>query len=138
MKCHLLGRSCVLRALSIRALFLIFVTLLCLLGATPETPVAGRWTGRSPDPVGRTEDVELRITVTDAGLAGVLHTTDTDITLTKIQFQGRSLTFDASRPLRGRNILYHYDGTLAGDAIDFTVQNDDGSSFFRFTAHRAQ
>jgi len=112
--------------------------LLCLLGATPETPVAGRWTGRSPDPVGRTEDVELRITVTDAGLAGVLHTTDTDITLTKIQFQGRSLTFDASRPLRGRNILYHYDGTLAGDVIDFTVQNDDGSSFFRFTAHRAQ
>src|SRR3954465_8186046 len=98
MNCHLLGRSCVLRALSIRAIFLIFVTLLRAVGATPETPVAGRWTGRSPDPVGRTEDVELRITLTDAGLAGVLHTTDTDITLTKIQFQGRNLTFDAARP----------------------------------------
>jgi len=94
--------------------------------------------GRSPDPIGRTEDVELRFTASDSGLAGVLHTADGDIALVKIRLQGRALTFDATRVLRGRNILYHYDGTLSGESLDFTVQNDDGSSFFRFTVHREQ
>ena len=94
--------------------------------------------GRSPDPIGRTEEVELRFTAADSGFAGVLHTADRDITLTKILLQGRNLTFDATRELRGRNILYHYDGTLSGDSLNFTVQNDDGSSFFTFTVHREQ
>ena len=139
MTCHLLGRSHVLRALFIRAiLLLVVVALVCGLGAASDPPVAGRWTGRSPDPVGRTEEVELRFSAGDGGITGILHTADRDIPLAKVRLQGRSLTFDATRELRGRNILYHYDGTLSGDTIDFTVQNDDGSSFFRFTAHRAQ
>ena len=94
--------------------------------------------GRSPDPIGRTEEVELRFTGDGSGLAGVLHTPERDFTLTKVQLQGRNLTFDATRELRGRNLVYHYDGTLSGDSIDFTVQNDDGSSFFRFTVRREQ
>jgi hypothetical protein len=91
--------------------------------------------GRSPDPIGRSEEVELRFT---GGETGVLHTADRDIALVKVRLQGRSLTFDATRELRGRNVVYHYDGTLSGDSLDFTVQNDDGSSFFRFTVHREQ
>jgi len=91
--------------------------------------------GRSPDPIGRSEAVELRFTGPESG---VLHTADRDIALRKVRLQGRNLTFDATRELRGRNIVYHYDGTLAGDSLDFTVQNDDGSSFFRFTVHREQ
>jgi hypothetical protein len=94
--------------------------------------------GRSPDPIGRSEEVELRFTAAESGFTGVLHTPDRDIALTKIRLQGRVLTFDATRELRGRNVVYHYDGTLAGDSLDFTVQNDDGSSFFRFTVHREQ
>jgi hypothetical protein len=128
----------VLRALLIRATIFLLVTLLCAVGAPAENPVAGRWTGRSPDPVGRSEDIELRFSVDDAGLTGVLHVADRDIPLTKIRLQGRNLTFDASRELRGHNILYHYDGTLSGETLDFTVQNDDGSSFFRFVARHAQ
>jgi hypothetical protein len=123
--------------LSVRAIFLTLVALLCALGATSD-PLAGRWVGRSPDPIGKTEDVELRFTQSESGLAGVLHTAEGDITLTKILLQGRNLTFDAVRELRGRNILYHYDGTLSGDGLTFTVQNDDGSSFFRFAVHREQ
>jgi hypothetical protein len=88
--------------------------------------------------MGRTEVIELRFTVGDTGLAGVLHTADREIALDKVRLQGRTLTFDATRELRGRNILYHFDGVLSGDTLDFTVQNDDGSSFIRFTVHRAQ
>ena len=87
--------------------------------------------------MGRTEEIELRFTTGDNGLTGVLHTPDADIPLAKVVLQGRSLTFDAVRELRGRKILYHYDGALSGESLDFTVQNDDGSSFIRFTAHRA-
>jgi hypothetical protein len=94
--------------------------------------------GRSPDPIGRTEEVELRFTAGGSGFEGVLHTPDQEITLEKIHLQGRSLTFDATRELRGHRILYHYDGTLSGDSLSFTVQNDDGSSFFRFTVRREQ
>ena len=108
--------------------------LFCAVGATSD-PLAGRWVGRSPDPIGRSEAVELRFTGPESG---VLHTADRDIALRKVRLQGRNLTFDATRELRGRNIVYHYDGTLAGDSLDFTVQNDDGSSFFRFTVHREQ
>lgn len=80
--------------------------------------------------------MELHFTVGDTGLTGVLHTPDHDIALVNVHLQGRDLTFDATRELRGRRMVYHYDGTLSGDTLDFTVQNDDGSSFFRFTAHR--
>jgi hypothetical protein len=124
-----------------RAVFLTFVTLIWALvsflsGATPDNPVAGRWAAHSPDPIGRTEDIELHFSTGDNGLTGVLHTPDREIPLAKIKLQGRNLTFDAVRDLRGKNILYHFDGTLSGDTLDFTVQNDDGSSFIRFTAHR--
>lgn len=129
---------CVLRALLARAFFLTLVTLICVRGAPPDNPVIGRWVGRSPDPIGRTEEVELHFAAGNSGLTGVLHTTDHEIPLQKLHFQGRTMTFDATRELRGHNIVYHYDGTLSGDTLDFTVQNDDGSSFFRFTAHRAQ
>ena len=138
MSCHHIGSSCVLRALFVRALFLAFLLALYTLGAPPDTTVVGHWIGRSPDPVGRTEEVELRFTTGDTGLTGVLHVADGDIPLQKIHFTGRDMTFDATRELRGRKILYHYDGTLSGDTLDFTVQNDDGSSFFRFIAHRSQ
>jgi hypothetical protein len=94
--------------------------------------------GRSPDPIGRTEEIELRFTASDSGFTGVLHTADRDIPLAKIRLQGRNLTFDATRELRGRNMVYHYDGTLSGESLSFTVQNDDGSSFFSFTVHREQ
>lgn len=67
---------------------------------------------------------------------GVLHTPDADLTLEKVRLQGRSLTFDVTREFRRRSTVYHYDGTLSGDSLSFTVQNDDGSSFFRFTVHR--
>ena len=86
--------------------------------------------------MGRSEDIELHFAAGDNGLTGVLHLPDREIPLAKIKLQGRNLTFDAVRELRGRNILYHFDGTLSGDTLDFTVQNDDGSSFIRFTAHR--
>lgn len=86
--------------------------------------------------MGKNEDVELTFTSSDLGLAGKLHTPDREIPLEKVRLQGRTLTFDATRPLRGHSIVYHYDGTLAGDTLDFTVQNDDGSSFFRFVVHR--
>jgi hypothetical protein len=138
MNCHLRGSVSVLRALLIRAIFLAAIAFACLLGAPSDNPVAGRWKGHSPDPIGRTEDIELNFTVNDRGLSGVLQTEDHEIPLTKVRLQGRSLTFDATRDLRGRNVLYHYDGTLAGETLDFTVQNDDGSSFFRFVAHRVQ
>jgi hypothetical protein len=138
MICHLFGRWFVLRALFIRAIFLTVVTLLSAAGSPSDSPLAGRWAGRSPDPIGRTEEIELRFTASDSGLTGVLHTATRDIALDKLRLQGRSLTFDATRELRGHNVLYHYDGTLSGDTIDFTVQNDDGSSFFRFSAHRVQ
>ncbi len=111
------------------------VALVWALGATPD-PLAGKWVGRSPDPIGKTEDVELTFTAAESGFAGNLHTPDRDLPLEKVRLQGRTLTFDVTRPLRGRNEVYHYDGTLAGDSLDFTVQNDDGSSFFRFTVHR--
>ena len=138
---NLIRRSSVLRALFNRAVFLTFVTLIWALasildGATPDNPVAGQWTARSPDPMGRTEDIKLHFSTADNGLTGVLLTPDREIPLAKIKLQGRNLTFDAVRELRGRNILYHFDGTLSGDTLDFTVQNDDGSSFIRFTAHR--
>jgi hypothetical protein len=94
--------------------------------------------GRSPDLIGRTEEVELRFAPADGGLSGILHTADGEITLEKVRLQGRSLTFDASRGRRGKPEIFHYDGTLAGDTIDFTVQNSDGSSFFRFTVHRVE
>ena len=129
-----MARWSVIPALSVRAIFFTLVTLICAHGATSE-PLAGRWVGRSPDPIGRSEEVELRFT---GGETGVLHTADRDIALVKVRLQGRSLTFDATRELRGRNVVYHYDGTLSGDSLDFTVQNDDGSSFFRFTVHREQ
>ena len=139
MSCHRAAPAYVLRALLVRAIFLGLVILVCAAGAPPaDTPVAGRWVARSPDPVGRTEEIELRFSATDSGLSGVLHLVDQDISLQKVHFAGRTMTFDAARELRGHNILYHYDGTLSGDTLDFTVQNDDGSSFFRFTAHRAQ
>jgi hypothetical protein len=121
-----------------RAIILTFVTLLCATGSPSDSPIAGRWTARAPDPIGRTEEIELRFSVADTGLTGVLHTPDHEVTLAKVRLQGRTLTFDATRELRGRNVLYHYDGTLSGDNLDFTVQNDDGSSFFRFTAHRTE
>jgi hypothetical protein len=133
---NLIAPSFVLRALLIRAIFLTFVTLLCAVGAAADNPVAGRWTARSPDPIGRTEEIELHFTVGDNGLTGSLHTPDRDIALTNVHLQGRTLTFDATRELRGRPVVYHYDGTLSADTLDFSVQNDDGSSFFRFTAHR--
>lgn len=103
--------------------------------AVASDPLAGKWVGQSPNPIGKTEDVELSFTA-DPGLTGVLHTADRDIKLTNVRLQGRNLTFDATRDLRGHNVLYHYDGTLSGDTLDFTVQNDDGSSFFRFTVRR--
>jgi len=124
--------------LFIRAVFLILVTLFSAAGAPSDSPIAGRWLARSPDPVGRTESIELRFTPSDAGYTGVLQIPDSEIPLVKIVLQGNRLTFDATRELRNRKVLYHYDGTLAGDSIDFTVQNEDGSSFFRFAAHRAQ
>jgi hypothetical protein len=123
--------------LFIRAVFLTLVTLLCAVAAPDDSPVAGRWAGRSPNPIGRTEDVEIRIVASGDGLSGVLHTPERDIALDKVQLQGRRFTFDATRELRGRNILYHYDGAVSVDSIEFTVQNDDGSSFFRFVVHRA-
>ncbi len=122
----------------LRASLFILVALCCLVAAPADNPVAGRWAGRSPNPIGRTEDVELRITATDTGLAGVLHTADVDLPLDKLQLQGRRFTFDATRELRGRKFVYHYDGQLSGDTLDFTVQNDDGSMFFRFLARRVQ
>ncbi len=82
--------------------------------------------------------MELRLSVVDSELTGVLHTPDKDLPLAKVRLQGRSLTFDTTRDLRGHNVLYHYDGALSGETIDFTVQNEDGSSFFRFTVHRTQ
>jgi hypothetical protein len=127
----------VIPALSVRAIFFIIVTLVCTLGATSDS-LAGKWVGRSPDPIGRTEDIELRFIPSDSGFSGVLHTADRDITLMHVRLQGRNLTFDATRELRGHNILYHYDGSLSGDSINFTVQNDDGSSFFSFTVHHEQ
>ena len=125
----------VIWALSVRAIFLVIVTVVCAFAAASD-PLAGRWVGKSPNPIGKTEDVELSFTVGDPDLSGVLHTPDRDIKLTNIHLQGRSLTFDATRELRGHHMVYHYDGTLSGDTLDFTVQNDDGSSFFRFTVHR--
>jgi hypothetical protein len=124
--------------LLLRAAFLFLVALCCLVAAPADNPVVGRWAGRSPNPIGRTEEVELRVTATDTGLAGLLHTPDVDIPLDKLQLQGRRFTFDAARELRGRKIVYHYDGQLSGDTLDFTVQNDDGSMFFRFLARRVQ
>ena len=122
----------------IRALILIAVIAACSLAAPGENPVAGRWAGRSPDPIGRTEEVELRFTVTDAGLTGMLVTPDHQFPVAKIQLHGQRLTFDVTRELRGRNIVYHYDGWLSEETLAFTVQNDDGSSFFRFATHRAR
>jgi hypothetical protein len=121
--------------LSIRAFFLIFVTLVFSFAAAPDS-LDGKWVGRSPDPIGHTEDVELRFAASGSELTGVLHTPDRDIALAKVRLQGRNLTFDAPRVLRGHTIVYHYDGTLSGDSLNFTVQNDDGSSFFSFTVHR--
>jgi hypothetical protein len=120
-----------------KIVFLTLLGLLCL-AAAPDSPVVGRWAGRSPNPIGRTEEVELRVTATESGLAGLLHTPDDEITLDKLHVDGRRFTFDAVRDFRGRKILYHYDGQLTADAIDFTVQNDDGSTFFRFLAKRVQ
>lgn len=137
MTCHLSGRSYVFWALFTRVFFLIFVALLCAIGAPSDNPIAGRWVGRSPDMIGRTEDVELRFVADGAAITGVLHAGEKDVPLENVKLQGRTLTFDAKRELRNRQILYHYDGTLTGDTLDFTVQNDDGSSFFRFTVHRA-
>jgi hypothetical protein len=111
--------------------------LICI-AAPADNPVVGRWAGRSPNPVGRTEEVELRISAVESGLTGILHTPDLDIALDKLQFQGGRFTFDATRELRGRKFVYHYDGQLSGDTLDFTVQNDDGSMFFRFLARRVQ
>ena len=108
------------------------------MGSPADNPVVGRWTAHAPDPIGRTEEIELHFTAGSGGLTGVLHASDQEISLTNVHLQGRNLTFDALRDLRGRHVLYHYDGTLSGETLDFTVQNDDGSSFFRFTAHRAQ
>jgi hypothetical protein len=138
MTSNLIGRACVLRALSLRAVFLILITLFGLAAAPSDSPVVGHWAGRSPNPIGRTEEVELRITAAESGLAGVLHTPDGDIRLNKLQLQGRRFTFDATRELRGRRFVYHYDGQFSGDTLDFTVQNDDGSMFFRFLARRVQ
>ena len=138
MTCHLIGRSSVLRALLLRATLFLSVALCCLMAAPGDNPVVGRWAGRSPNPIGRTEEVELRISATDSGLAGVLHTPDIDIPLDKLQLQGRRFTFDAARELRGRKFVYHYHGQLSSDTLDFTVQNDDGSMFFRFLARRVQ
>ena len=78
----------------------------------------------------------MRFTSSGSGLVGVLHTADGDITLEKVRLQGRNLSFDVTRELRRHNIVYHYDGTLSGDSLSFIVQNDDGSSFFRFSVHR--
>jgi hypothetical protein len=124
--------------LILRAFCFLLVMLAGLAAAPADNPAVGRWAGRSPNPIGRTEEVELRITATDTGLAGLLHTPDVDIALDKLQLQGRRFTFDAARELRGRKIVYHYDGQLSGDTLDFTVQNDDGSMFFRFLARRVQ
>ena len=133
-----MGGSYVLRALFKRALVLTFATLICALGAPSDSPIAGRWAGRSPDLIGRSEEVELRFIAGDAGVTGTLHTPDGEITLEKIRLQGRSLTFEATRVFRTRREHYHYDGTLGNNTIEFTVQNDDGSSFFRFTVHRVE
>ena len=138
MACHQTRRVLVFRSLFIRVVFLITVALLCLLGAPGDNPVAGHWAGRSPNPIGQTEQVELRITAVDSGISGVLHTPDVDIPIEKPQLQGRRFTFEATRAFRGRKIVYHYDGQISADSIDFTVQNDDGSIFFRFLARRAQ
>jgi hypothetical protein len=136
MRCHPGPRSSVLRALLPRAIFFTIVISLCAFASPPDNPILGRWAAHSPDPIGRTEEIELRFVAGDSGLNGVLHTPDHDIALDNVRSQGRTLTFDATRELRGHKVLYHYDGTVSGDTIDFTVQNDDGSSFFRFTAHR--
>jgi hypothetical protein len=130
---NVMGWGFVIRTLSFRAVFFTFAMLAA--GATSD-PLSGKWVGHSPDPIGRTETVELRFAAAESGFTGVLHTDDRDIILAKVRLQGRSVTFDAPRPLRGRIILYHYDGLLSGDSIEFTVQNDDGSSFFRFVVHR--
>lgn len=120
----------------VRAIFLASVTLVCALATPTDNPVAGRWTGHAPDPIGRTESVELILTAIDTGLTGVIHTAEGDIPLANIRLQGRSLTFNGTREKRGHSVVFHYDGTLSNDTIEFTVQNDDGSSFFRFTVHR--
>lgn len=86
--------------------------------------------------IGKTEQVELSFTGADSGLTGVMHTPDGEIKLNKIRLQGRTLTFDAARQVHGHPDVCHYEGELSGDTIDFTVQNDDGSLYFRFTAHR--
>jgi hypothetical protein len=122
--------------LLVRASFLIATALVCALGASSDHPVAGRWTAHAPDPIGRTEALELRFAVANSALTGVLRTEDGDIPVKNVHFQGRVLTFDAIRDWRGHREIYHYDGKLSGDTLDFTVQNDDGSSFFRFLAHR--
>ena len=122
--------------MSLRAIFLTSVTLFCAVALPSDNPIEGRWEANSPDPIGKTEQIELRFTAANSELTGVLHTPGRDIPLTKVRLQGRALTFDAMRDLRGHSVLYHYDGTLSGNTLDFTVQNEDGSSFFRFTAHR--
>ena len=123
--------------MQIRAIFFVLAACLCALAGPPANSLAGRWSASSPDPIGRTEHIELVFIATDAGFTGVLHTPDGEIKLAHIHLQGPTLTFDASRELRGRSVLYHYEGTLSGDTLDFTVQNEDGSALFRFTAHRA-
>ncbi len=122
-------------ALLVRDTFLIFAVIVSAYAAATDA-VSGKWVGQSPNPIGKTEDIALSFTAVDAAFAGVLRTPGGEIKLANVHLRGRILTFDASRDLRGRSVVYHYEGTLSGDTLDFTVQNDDGSSFFRFTVHR--
>jgi len=138
MACNPVCRPFVRRALLIRVLLFLSIAPISAWGAPSDNAVAGRWEGRSPDPIGRTEQVELRFTTADSGLTGVLHVADRDIALENVRLEGRNLLFDATRQTGGRRIAYHYEGSLSGDTLDFTAQNSDGSSFFRFTVHRVQ
>lgn len=135
---HLEAPWSVHSALLIRACFFTLIVAVCLFGATPENPVLGAWKGHAPDPVGRTEEVELRFAANGTGYSGVLRTPAVETPLDKVRLQGSVVTFDATRELRGHHVLYHYEGKLSGEGIEFTVQNDDGSSFLRFTVRRIQ
>jgi len=121
-----------------RACFLIAIAYVCLLAASADSPVVGRWSARAPDPIGRTEQLELRFVISNSELSGTMHTEDGDIPMSNLHLQGRLVKFEATRDSRGHRERFHYDGVVSGNTIDFTVQNDDGSNFFRFLARREE
>jgi len=88
--------------------------------------VTGKWTAEMPGRDGNTQTVTMNLKSDGGALTGTVsgRRGDNDISAGKVD--GTTVTFDVVREFNGNKMTTHYNGTLDGDTIHFTIKSEGG------------